>query len=297
MTSHTRRGDDTAVNLESTSRNARPRRWSLVSTRGAAILALTALGCSSASSFDVAASGDDSALGDASGDGSIGADTAPTDSASSDGSGKDTGTPPPPDDGAVDSIPPSDAPSFEVLPPTEAGTCPGTLCGSAPAVCTDLKTDPKNCGGCANEVCHLEVCRSGAPACSPGFKACGTPGCLGCRDIKSDPMNCGDCGRSCKLDELCIDGSCDGTIDCPPPLTACGAVGTPRGCYDLRRDPSACGACGASCRPGQLCSGGKCVRYASAPGCVSCPCAACGGETPQCCSYADAIVCAGACPT
>jgi len=185
-------------------------------------------------------------------------------------------------------------------PPVDASTCPGTTCGSR---CVDMATDPLHCGACGAAVCALEICRGGAPKCAPGYESCGGSGsaCLGCKNLKSDPDNCGGCGNRCDpaTGQLCVDGACtfSFTGTCPSPLKQCLTSTTfgIAGCFDVDADVGHCGGCDVSCSPAQYCRGGKCIDYASAPGCTSCPCAACAGETSHCCTSAGATICAAAC--
>jgi hypothetical protein len=261
-----------------------------------------ALGCGSSVNVDDS-TGDDTggAVDSASGadgtgvDSSTKGDSTPSkDSTSGGDASKDTAAG---DDTSVadDSATPDTTP-----PPTDTSTCPGTTCGSA---CVDRATDPLDCGSCGTAVCHLEVCRGGAPACAPGYEACGGGGCLGCKDTASDPDNCGGCGSKCdpSTGQLCVDGKCTFSLSgtCPSPLKRCATSTTfgIYGCFNTSTDVGHCGGCDTACSPGQYCRGGKCIDYTSAPGCTSCPCAACAGATPKCCGYAGATVCsAGDCP-
>lgn len=113
------------------------------------------------------------------------------------------------------------------------GDCPrGTVQCVIPGgnwYCTDLNTDPFNCGGCclpcdAGEVCCRGRClprhRCDIPmppippaitgGCPPGRQRCTTAtGCSFCTDTQFDRRNCGGCGQPCtRLDEVCCRGSC-----------------------------------------------------------------------------------------
>ncbi len=80
-------------------------------------------------------------------------------------------------------------------------------------VCTPLRFDPQNCGGCGI------ACDSGMGlACNDGScsGSCptGTTNCSGvCRPIGSDPDACADCGNSCLSMHECRDMSC---LSCSP---------------------------------------------------------------------------------
>jgi hypothetical protein len=84
--------------------------------------------------------------------------------------------------------------------------CPtGTACCNG--TCTDLNTDPANCGACGY-VCDAAtpVCRSGSCVpCSGGETNCGGY----CANLAYDPSNCGACGFVCPGGSGCIDGVCD----------------------------------------------------------------------------------------
>ena len=80
--------------------------------------------------------------------------------------------------------------------------------------CTQLASDPKNCGGCG-ATCSVPphgaaVCVDGACnfAC-PGRAACGDV----CVDFQTDPDNCGGCGQACSDppggDAQCVAGKCE----------------------------------------------------------------------------------------
>ena len=172
--------------------------------------------------------------------------------------------------------------------------CAATTCSGR---CVNLATDPNHCGACGNDVCENEICVGGKAQCAPGFKACGggLPGCLGCESLLTDGSNCGACGRGCPA-QTCLKGACVDGAACPAPLTRCDSFIFSGGCTDLSRDPSNCGTCGNQCKTGELCAKGKCTPFAGAVGCASCPCAACRGALPLCCSYGGIAVCASGCP-
>jgi len=127
--------------------------------------------------------------------------------------------------------------------------------------CSDLRTDPFNCGFCNN------ACGAGL-ACVPdggpnGGAACGCPipGQIlaggECLDLAVDPDNCGAIGKACRQDQACIDGGCG----CPFPTYLDGGSGecsTDAGqtCTDFLNDPENCGGCGLVCAGG--CALGSC---------------------------------------
>ena len=120
------------------------------------------------------------------------------------------------------------------------GCCapPHQCCGTS---CTDIKTDPVNCGFCGNVCGRDQICANGQCVCPPGLAPC----LGGCVDLRADSFNCGTCGNACGPGQTCVNGQC-----CKP----CGGV---------------------CCQPGQTCVNGVCSW---APfGCAvcndgSCPC-------------------------
>jgi len=101
--------------------------------------------------------------------------------------------------------------SFAAFPQT---TCkpPLTLCGS---VCTNLLTDPKNCGSCGN-VCSLlnatAYCSTGlcwVDSCNFGWGDCDGVFWNGCEtNLLTSPKNCGACAFSCQGATACSSGQC-----------------------------------------------------------------------------------------
>lgn len=131
-----------------------------------------------------------------------------------------------------------------------AGDCPpGTIqCVLAGGVwyCTDLNTDPFNCGGCCQPCDEGEVCCRGRcmprhqcdiplppipPAitggCPAGLERCGTlSGCSFCTDTQFDRRHCGGCNQPCTgLNEVCCRGQCVVAIseeNCGSDCSRCG---------------------------------------------------------------------------
>ena len=85
--------------------------------------------------------------------------------------------------------------------PTSATCCNG--------ICTDLNSDPANCGACGY-VCPADnVCLNGSCVLCSGY---GAGMCSGvCVNLLSDAGNCGSCGHQCLSDELCSFGVCTGS--------------------------------------------------------------------------------------
>lgn len=143
-------------------------------------------------------------------------------------------------------------------------------CGS---ICTDVKTDPKNCGQCGNPCSTGFVCKAGQCALDCGTKtACGSTDDGGadaglvCTDLKTDNLNCGACGTSCAALQApphatlgcaagaCAIAKCDvGYDDCNKTLND--------GCeVDLNADKLNCGKCGTVCPNNTpVCGAGKCI--------------------------------------
>ena len=83
-----------------------------------------------------------------------------------------------------------------------------TQCGTGAPLCSDVNSDPNNCGACAES--GGQVCRDGN-WCIQG--ACQCPGaevsCAGvCADTTADPANCGGCGLECPAATFCYQSLC-----------------------------------------------------------------------------------------
>jgi hypothetical protein len=76
----------------------------------------------------------------------------------------------------------------------------GTACCNG--VCTNLSSDPHNCGACGH------VCAAATPVCNQGVCG-GCTYCNGvCTNISFDTLNCGGCGIVCADFETCNGGHC-----------------------------------------------------------------------------------------
>ena len=115
--------------------------------------------------------------------------------------------------------------------------------------CTDIVSDPNNCGFCGNVCAAPNVCGNGfcQMGCAPGQQSCFGQ----CVDVFSDPFNCGGCGIVCSAGDSCQMGAC--MNPCGPGNQLCNGV-----CVDSQNDPSNCGSCGNVCAPGLSCSNGLC---------------------------------------
>lgn len=130
-------------------------------------------------------------------------------------------------------------------------------CGGA---CTELKTDPENCGACDRRCDLNESCVDGAchPACTGDTIECDGV----CVDPFHDPSHCGGCGGVCGPSEVCDSGLC--SLTCGGGSTKCGSA-----CVDVKNDPANCGACGTHCAAGEVCVNGACGLQCP-PGTIQC---------------------------
>jgi Domain of unknown function (DUF4352) len=101
-------------------------------------------------------------------------------------------------------------------------TC--TVCAGA---CTDLTTDPKNCGTCGNAIDQAGTCENGKLVCPNGEAACGAT----CTDTQTDSSNCGSCGKACGIPGLlpgnCLGGECTA---CMPGASGCATTTSTESC-------------------------------------------------------------------
>lgn len=159
------------------------------------------------------------------------------------------------------------------------GDCPrGTIQCVIPGgnwFCTDLNTDPFNCGACCHPCDEGEVCcRSRCmprhlcdiplppipPAitggCPAGQERCRTvTGCSYCTDTQFDSRNCGACGHSCTgLNEVCCRGHCI-------------VATTEENCGS---DCSRCGAGQRCCLAPTFDSAFRCVELGTREHCLAC---------------------------
>jgi hypothetical protein len=134
------------------------------------------------------------------------------------------------------------------------------------AFCTDLGTDPHNCGDCS-EICPADQTCSGGlcvDGCRDGLIMCNGK----CIDPATDALHCaasGDCqgdaaGTACQPGEVCVNALCHPA--CPAGLTHCDGE-----CIDPLTSNHHCGAsatcsgidAGLECPAGAICSAGMCA--------------------------------------
>lgn len=169
-------------------------------------------------------------------------------------------------------------------PPRGGGSSHGKCGGEETkcrGTCTDLQSDPSNCGSCGNVCGSDQTCVSGVcqtAACPAGFANCDGNAANGCEtNIDTDPNNCGACGNVCGSGQVCVGGVCQAvTAPTCPAGSACGDAcadstsghcqcGTTHDgssvCYDFWDAP---GCAGGSCTVD-----GDCAAYGSSSTCIS----------------------------
>jgi hypothetical protein len=133
-----------------------------------------------------------------------------------------------------------------------ACTCPApnTVCGTSN--CTDIQSDPANCGTCGNRCPSGQSCFLGA---------CGRP----CDVIQwsmcdRNAIEALDACTQTQPQSVCVAiynatiQQCTAQYGCPDPNTACCDVI----CNDLESDPANCGSCRNACASGEVCCNGTC---------------------------------------
>ncbi len=156
-------------------------------------------------------------------------------------------------DGALDAA--GDAPADARADHADAA-CDGAIC---PSGCTDLSSDPRNCGSCGNACGSRQVCFNGRceNGCPDGQTFCRDR----CTDLHSDPANCGACDQACASRPhgvtVCADGGC--AFVCESGAADCDLV-IDNGCeVDLATDVAHCGRCGHTCATGEVCRAAACA--------------------------------------
>jgi hypothetical protein len=96
---------------------------------------------------------------------------------------------------------------------TKPSQCPAgqVKCKGA---CTDLTSDPNNCGVCGSVCSSGKSCQGGQCLCPTGELECGgqcspTCGAGVCIDFTTNPDHCGTCGNACTgVASFCVQGQC-----------------------------------------------------------------------------------------
>ena len=143
-------------------------------------------------------------------------------------------------------------------------------------LCTNLGTNPSDCGRCGHECAAMKTCVNGA--------CCGSVGYI-CETNQSGCCS----GLTCSNGQVCAAPSACGTCESPT-STCCGTT-----CVDTQTDNDNCGGCagaeGVPCPSGlEVCCGGSCIPE-DASNCGTCGVACTTGITPACCNEAGASSC------
>jgi hypothetical protein len=172
---------------------------------------------------------------------------------------------PPPEDVVDASTPDTSSP--------DAPTPPSDVCSAmCNGQCTDIATDPRNCGMCGVDctalpgvdpmrvTCTRGVCNV-TGACVQGRANCTSDSSNGCETAVTTVNNCGACNRMCAATEpLCLPSTTDpsgyacGTGCVAPANMRCGTT-----CVDTNSDANNCGRCGMICPGGGSCTMGRCT--------------------------------------
>lgn len=123
-------------------------------------------------------------------------------------------------------------------------------CGDA---CTNVATDPANCGACGRACGPGQSCLAGSCFC-PWETTCDEA----CVDFASDPGHCGTCDNACAGSLLCTTDD-EGQTACAASCAGTGQTACGRACVDLRTHRQNCGACGRSCGTNERCDAGRCL--------------------------------------
>jgi hypothetical protein len=123
--------------------------------------------------------------------------------------------------------------------------------------CTDLDTDPDNCGSVGNvcaegEVCSEGSCRCGDAGACPDGDSC----CAGvCTDVTEDEEHCGGCFLACApYGNRCVGGDClCGTDSCERPSVATFGEVCCAGTGCVPQSDTNCGGCGIECAEDTMC--------------------------------------------
>jgi hypothetical protein len=118
---------------------------------------------------------------------------------------------------------------------------------NCPSGCSELPTDPANCGMCGRACPAGQFCSSGTcvMACMNGETRCDQS----CVNLDNNVKNCGICGKSCAGAEACVSRVCQ----CVTPNVVCGGA-----CTNVRNNRDHCGRCNNRCGGDLVCNGTSC---------------------------------------
>lgn len=165
---------------------------------------------------------------------------------------------------------------------------PGSACCGLPlGGCTDLTSDPSNCGACGNQCPAGQPCQHGiCGGCPAGTTFCPDSPTGPCVNTQTDSYNCGSCGNQCPQ-QPCIDGKCG----CPGGKV-CGNVccGV---CQTCDRTTSAvyCRDCDSGPPNCEICTGGDCVGGPSCYNTCCGKCQLCDGYSQTCQTCSGCLAC------
>ncbi|MBM4357808.1 MAG: hypothetical protein FJ096_06835 [Deltaproteobacteria bacterium] len=155
--------------------------------------------------------------------------------------------------------------------------CPETHAVCA-GVCTDVRFDPSNCGGCGTACDDDEVCSNGKckANCGLGLTKCEVADQQQCVDTKGDVAHCGGCNEACvtvaaNAEPTCAKSACGWA--CKTGFGDCNAEAGD-GCEaEFATSLDHCGGCGNACAPANAdaaCVDGACGIKACMPGYADC---------------------------
>ena len=118
---------------------------------------------------------------------------------------------------------------------------------NCPSGCSELPTDPANCGMCGRACPAGQFCSGGncVMACMNGETRCDQS----CVNLDNNVKNCGICGKSCAGAEACVSRVCQ----CVTPNVVCGGA-----CTNVRNNRDHCGRCNNRCGGDLVCNGTSC---------------------------------------
>ena len=118
---------------------------------------------------------------------------------------------------------------------------------NCPSGCSELPTDPANCGMCGRACPAGQFCSAGTcvMACMNGETRCDQS----CVNLDNNVRNCGICAKACAGAEACVSRVCQ----CVAPNVVCGGA-----CTNVRNNRDHCGRCNNRCGGDLVCNGTSC---------------------------------------